>query len=359
MYYLIDLLKVNGIREVILLVGYLHEQIEAYFGDGSKFGITITYSYDPVEADTGTRLQNAYSLIKQRFLLLYGDNIWPLRLTELTQFYESMGRKALVTVYHNRDGATKNNICVEDGVVKDYDRNRQNKHLNGVDIGFFILDKHALSSLPTGNFSFEEVIVPRLIAQRQLAGFVTEHKYYGLSNLDRIPAIQEYLRLKKTIFLDRDGVINKRPPKAEYISNWSEFVFLPKIREALILLAQKGYDIYIVTNQAGIARGKVTKKHVDSIHSRLKKELKLIDVTIADIAVCPHRWDEGCFCRKPNPGLFFDLSYKHHINLFESVCVGDDPRDIQAGKHAGCKTILVGDNPDAYYDNLYEAAINL
>lgn len=357
--HLIELLKANGIQEVILLVGYLHEQIEEYFGNGEKYGISIMYSYSPVEADTGIRIRNAYPLMDQMFLLLYGDNYWPLRLDVLAEYYKSMGRKALVTVYHNRDGATKNNIQVEHGLIKTYDRTRKKKHLNGVDIGFFILDKQVLDPLPAGNFSFEEVIMSRLIVQNELAGFVTEHKYYGLSTPDRIPAIQEYFRPKKTVFLDRDGVINRRPPTAEYISTWNQFVFLPKAREALVLLRKKGYDIYIVTNQAGIGRKKVTRKQIDKIHSRLIQELRKIDIRIIDIAICPHGWDEACFCRKPNPGLFFDLSYKHQINLFESVCVGDDPRDMQAGRAAGCRAILVGDNPDADYDNLFDVVTNL
>lgn len=357
--YLIELLKANGIEEVILLVGYLHEQIEEYFGNGEKFGTFIKYSYSPEESDTGTRLRNAYPLTDQTFLLCYGDNYWPLRLPELTQYYKSMGRKALVTVYHNRDKATKDNIQVEEGLVKTYDRTRKNKHLNGVDIGFFILDKHALDPMPAGNFSFEEVIVPRLIDQNELAGFLTEHKYYGLSTPDRIPVIQDYFRSKKTVFLDRDGVINRRPPKGEYISYWSEFVFLPRVKDALVLLKKKGYDIYVVTNQAGIARRMVTKKQVDDIHNCLTRELKKIGGTITAIAACPHGWEEGCFCRKPKPGLFFDLSYKHHINLYDSICIGDDPRDIQAGRAAGCKTILVGDNPDADYDNLFDAVTML
>lgn len=357
--YLVELLKKNGITHIVMLVGYLHERIEEYFGDGRKFGISIVYSYGPVEADTGTRLRSARPLLRQTFLLLYGDNYWPLRLPELIHFYKSMGRKALVTVYRNGDQATNNNILVEEGLVKMYDRTRKKKHLNGVDIGFFILDKQVLDPIPAGNFSFEEVIVPRLIAQNELAGFVTEHKYYGLSNPERIPAIQEYFRPKKTVFLDRDGVINRRPPKGEYISSWSEFVFLPRVKDALVLLKKKGYDIYVVTNQAGIARNMVTKKQTDGIHNYLIKELKKSGVMITAIAVCPHGWDEGCFCRKPKPGLFFDLSYRYSINLYDSICIGDDPRDIQAGRAAGCKTMLIGDTLNADYDNLFDAVTTL
>lgn len=367
--YIVELLKANGITQVVLLVGYLHQQVEDYFGDGKKFGIKIIYSQSPVEADTGTRIMYASSLFKEKFLLLYGDNYWPLQLATLTQFYKKMNTKAVVTIYHNADHATGNNMLVEDGRVKIYDRSRKHRNLNGVDIGFFILDRSILKNFPKQNFSFEEVVLPKLIAKKQLAGFLTEHKYYGLSTVERIPAIQEYFRQKKTIFLDRDGVINKRPPKAEYVTRWSEFVFLPRVKEALMLLTQKGYDLYIVTNQAGVARKKITRKQVDNVNSRFIAEAKKIGVAIADIAVCPHGWDEECFCRKPNPGLFFDLSYKHHINLFESVCIGDDPRDIQAGKQAGCKTILVGEIPAGEFDaqekpdfickNLYDAVNHL
>ncbi len=363
--YIIELLKANGITEVVLLVGYLHEQIEDYFGDGKKFGIKIMYSQSPVEADTGTRLRAARPLLKQTLLLLYGDNYWPLQLGVLAQFYKNMNTKAVVTVCHNADHATRNNMLVEDGLVTIYDRSRKHQNLNGVDIGFFILDRSILKNFPKRNFSFEEVVLPKLIAKKQLAGFLTDQKYYGLSTVERIPAIQEYFRLKKTIFLDRDGVINIRPPKAKYIISWRQFVFLPKSKEALILLQKKGYEMYIISNQAGIARGDVTRKQVNSINRHLLKELEDIGVRILGMYICPHGWDEKCFCRKPNPGLFFHAASNHHINLYQSYCIGDDKRDILAGKRAGCKTIFIGrkrksefesdGKPDFIASNLFNA----
>ncbi len=196
--YLIELLKKNGISEVILLVGYLHKTIEEYFGDGKKFGLSIHYSFSSVEADTGTRIKNALQLLDNNFLLLYGDNYWPLRLTDLTDFYEKMNTKASVVVYSNLDSITKNNIFVDGhGLIQIYDRSRTKENLNGVDIGFFILDKSIFINLPEENFSFEDVILPRLVTERQLAGFLTHHKYYGLSNPGRIPAIEKYLSPKK------------------------------------------------------------------------------------------------------------------------------------------------------------------
>lgn len=200
--YTLELLRSNGIHDVVMLVGYLHEYIEDYFGDGKRFDVSITYSYSPVGTDTGTRLQHAYALLQEKFLLLYGDNYWPLQVNELTDFFAKKKKKALVTVYRNVDHSTKNNMMVDDqGLVVAYDRSRTQKNLNGVDIGFFILGKNVLEDTPRKNFSFEGVIIPNLIAEKQLVGFLTDQPYYGLSTPDRIPAIQKYFQSRRTFVL--------------------------------------------------------------------------------------------------------------------------------------------------------------
>lgn len=345
--YLMELLKKNGIEEVIILVGYLHKQIEEYFGDGEKFGLKITYSYDPAEADTGTRVRNASRLFAKHFLLLYGDNYWALNLSILSKFYKDKKKKASTVVFSNFDNSTKNNMRVnENAIVEIYDRERKNKNLNAVDIGFFILDRDALTLLPSRNFSFEEVVLQKLIKNRQLAGLLTHHKYYSLTNPDRIKGIETYFEKKKVVFLDRDGVINKKPPKAQYVTKWKDFLFLPKAKEALILLKKKKYKIFILSNQPGVARGMMTARQLDEIHNHLRDELGNIGVTLDGIYSCTHGWNDSCFCRKPSPGLFFEAAAEHFINLFDSYCVGDDPRDIIAGSLAGCKTIFLTSQKD-------------
>lgn len=340
--YLIELLKKNGIKEVVILTGYLHEKIEDYFKDGKKWGVAIKYSFSPPETDTGQRIKNAEKLIADEFLLLYGDNYWPLNLKKHEEYFRERNVLGMVTIYRNLDIYTKNNIFVnEKGYVEIYDETKKNPLLNGVDIGFFIFKKEILKYLPKTNSHFESWVLPKLIQQKQLAGFLTNHKYYGLSNIQRIPQIKAYFRPKKIIFLDRDGVINKKPPKAHYVTAWKDFIWLPQAKKVLKLLSKKNYYIYIISNQAGIGRGLVTRKKVEEINSKMKKELKKLGIKIDDIYICPHGWDEGCYCRKPKPGLFFKASYDHHLNLFQSSCIGDDKRDIMAGKESGCKTYLV------------------
>lgn len=340
--YILELLKKNDIEEVIILTGYLHEKIESYFKDGKEFGLKIKYSCSPVSDETGTRIRNAKKLLDNTFLLLYSDNYWPLQLDQLSAFYKKMNKLGSVVVYSNIDSYTKNNIRVNDkGLVEVYDKSRRATGLNGVDIGFFILKRDVFNIFPKENFSFEKIIIPKLIEKKQLAGYLTYHKYYGLSTLERIPVIEEFFKPKKVILLDRDGVINKKPPKAEYVKNWNEFKILPESIDALRLLSRRKYEIYIISNQAGIGRGIMTEEDLKNIHERFLEVCKKERINIKGIYYCPHNWDIGCFCRKPNPGMLFKAASDHHFDLTKAIFVGDDARDEQAGKVANCKTILL------------------
>ncbi len=348
--HLILLLKENDIKEIIILTGYLGEKIKGYFGDGSMFGIKIKYSYTPFknekgeENESGLRIKSAEDLLDDEFLLMYCDNYWPLQLKKLEEFYQNHKTDVSLVAYSNKDNSTKNNVFIdENGIVVKYDKIRKRGGLNGVDVGFFIINKKVLKLLPNHNFHFERDILPKLISKKQVSGFLTNHKYYSISDLERVKITERFLAPKKVIFLDRDGVINKKPPKADYVKNWSEFEFIPGAVQSLGILGQKGYDIYIITNQPGIARRIMTKKDLDLIHQKMEEEFKKNNIKIKGIYCCIHGWNEGCECRKPKPGLLFQAARENHLDLTKAIFIGDDQRDIQAGQAAGCKTILIDD----------------
>lgn len=346
--YLIEMLKENGIEEIVLLTGYLGEKIKDYFGDGSEFGVRIKHSFTPFQKETGEenesgiRLKFAENLLADVFLLMYCDNYWPLQLEKLEKFYKEKKIDVSVVAYSNKDNFTKNNILIDSqGYVQKYDRSRKNKNLNGVEIGFFIINKKILKLLPKDNSHFERDVFPKLIKKKQVSGYLTDHKYYSISTPERVKLTEKFLSPKKIIFLDRDGVINKKPAKADYIKYWQEFEFLPGAVKALKILSQKKYDIYIATNQPGIARGKMTEQDLNLIHQKLEEELRKEKIRINGIYCCLHGWDEGCECRKPKPGLLFQAARDNHLDLTKAVFIGDDERDLEAGQSAGCRTILV------------------
>lgn len=349
--HLILLLKKNGIEEVVILTGYLEEKIKNYFGDGSKFKIKIKYSYTPFknekgeENESGLRLKNAQSLLAEKFLLMYCDNYWPLDLKKMSDFYNNIGALAMTTVYNNKDGfgeyGRENNVWVsDDGYVLKYDRTRKDINLNGVDIGFFILDKKILDLIPEQNSHFEKDILPKVIVEKQLAAYKTDYRYYFITNQDSLQDAENFLKPKKAVFLDRDGVINKKAPEHDYIKNWSSFEFLPGVAKAISEL-NKNFLVVIVSNQRGIARGLMTVNDLEYIHNKMQLELIKNGAKIDKIYFCPHDVKDNCECRKPKPGMLFMAASDLNIDLPKSYMIGDAESDIKAGQAAECKTILV------------------
>ncbi len=142
-----------------------------------------------------------------------------------------------------------------------------------------------------------------------------------------------------TIFLDRDGVINEN--RSDYVKSWGEFRFLPGSREAIAKLTQAGHRIVVCTNQAGLAKGMISKETVEEIHRRMMAEVKEMGGVIEKIYYCPHNKEENCCCRKPRPGLLLRASNELGLDMSDAVFIGDSITDIRAGLAAGVHTILV------------------
>ena len=109
-------------------------------------------------------------------------------------------------------------------------------------------------------------------------------------------------------------------------------------------LAQDGYQFIVISNQAGIARGMIEPSELEQIHRKMQKRFQEDGVIIRDIFICPHHWEEDCFCRKPKPGMFHQASKKHLFRLDKTLFIGDDTRDCQAAERAGCASIFLGDS---------------
>jgi D-glycero-D-manno-heptose 1,7-bisphosphate phosphatase len=154
---------------------------------------------------------------------------------------------------------------------------------------------------------------------------------------------EAFFRRRPAVVLDRDGVLNKRPPKAQYVRSWNEFEWLPGAKEALRLLKENGYRVIIVSNQAGIGRGAMTETDLQDIHERMQQDAKESGGHIDAIYYCPHGWDDGCECRKPKPGLLFQAQHDLNLDLSRTVFIGDDERDAWAADAAGCGSILVSE----------------
>ena len=149
---------------------------------------------------------------------------------------------------------------------------------------------------------------------------------------------------RSTVFLDRDGTINVKPPEGDYVKSWDEFEFLPGAVAAVRALVDAGLLVVIVTNQRGIALGRMSEEDLAEIHRRMVAEIGRDDVAIYH---CPHDKDE-CDCRKPRTGMFRDARRDHpEIDFGRSVMIGDSESDLEAGRAIGARVVRIGVVPDA------------
>jgi D-glycero-D-manno-heptose 1,7-bisphosphate phosphatase len=143
----------------------------------------------------------------------------------------------------------------------------------------------------------------------------------------------------EAVFLDRDGVINEN--RSDHVRSWDEFRFLPGALEAIARLREAGVRVFVITNQAIVNRGMITREALDDLHGRMSDEIDRHGGRVESVIYCPHRPDEECGCRKPMPGLLTRAAEEHGVDLGRSVVIGDALADLQAGAAAGCSTVLV------------------
>ncbi|MFC1667166.1 D-glycero-beta-D-manno-heptose 1,7-bisphosphate 7-phosphatase [Candidatus Omnitrophota bacterium] len=145
----------------------------------------------------------------------------------------------------------------------------------------------------------------------------------------------------KAIFLDRDGVINKDPGGGDYIKSWKEFQFLPDAIWAIKELNKNGYNIFVISNQAGVGKGLYSQEALNEITKNMLKEIEASGGKIRSITYCTHRMDEGCNCRKPKTGMIEKATKSLDIDFKKTYFIGDSRVDVGVGRNANCKTILL------------------
>lgn len=140
--------------------------------------------------------------------------------------------------------------------------------------------------------------------------------------------------LKKVVFLDRDGTINR--DSADYIKSRSEFEFLPGSLEAIKELTLSGFNAIVITNQSAVPRKLISRRELDQIHRMMCRAIESAGGKITDVLFCPHMPEDHCQCRKPRPGLILQAQKKYGIDLASAVMVGDSAADVACARDAGC-----------------------
>lgn len=389
----------QGFKDIILTVSYLHDKIEEYFEDGSKFGVKIEYYVEK------TPLGNAGALFKIRnklgnapFLLLNADAMFDVDFNRMVSFHKSHG--GLVTLFthpnsHPYDSGliiSDENRSVQSWLTKEdirpkYYKNRVNAGLHVIDPKVFDYIDIEIDKIGMTDESGESVKVDldRQILKplcgsgkmfcydspEYVKDMGTPERYYSVCSDFKNGVVKgkNLSNRQKAVFLDRDGTINVYKG---FLRNIDDFELISGVAEAIKIMNSSGYLVVVVTNQPVIARGEVTYEQLSEIHNKLETELGKKGAYIDGLYFCPHHPDSGydgeikelkieCTCRKPNPGMLIDASKDMNIDLKQSYMVGDGKNDIIAGNKIGCKSILLigkgtsGDNRDyGQYETLQD-----
>ena len=373
-------LRDQGLTDLILTVSHMGDKIIDYFGDGSRFGVSIQYYNET------TPLGNAGALFKLRnqlledFLLLNADAIFDVDFIRMVEFHCSHG--GLITLFThpnshpydsgllvaNQDLSVNKWLAKED-VRPQYYKNRVNAGLHVISPK--VLDMTEIDAEKIGTVDEATGKVMKVDLDRQLlkplAGtgkmfcydspeyvkdMGTPERYYSVVSDFKAGIVQsKNLKNKqKAVFLDRDGTINKY---VGFLRDIDQFELIEGVAEAIKQINASGYLCIVVTNQPVIARGEVTVPQLEEIHNKMETLLGLEGAYIDGLYYCPHHPHKGfegevpelkfdCECRKPKPGMLLKAAEDFNIDLSKSWMVGDGENDIKAGENAGCKTCLIG-----------------
>lgn len=372
--YEIACLKEQGLTDIMITVSHMKEIIMDYFGDGSlqspvtkqSFGVHISYFVEEEPLGNAGALFRIKDFLGQDdFLLINADVVFEVDFSRMLAAHKKSGAQATILTHPNSH-PYDSGLIIEDekGFVTKWltkEDERPIYYKNCVNAGLHILHPSVLEGhemMP--KVDLDRDILRPLAATGKLYSYHSPEYCRDMGTPKRYRAVcqdleQGIVRAKslrqeqKAIFLDRDGTINRY---VGFLSGIDDFSLLDGVSEAIAKINASGYLCIVVTNQPVVARGELSFAGLQKIHEKMETLLGEAHAYIDALYVCPHHPDKGfmgeirelkvqCDCRKPKPGMLLQAAKDYRIDLAKSWMIGDSKADIQAGRAAGCHTVLL------------------
>jgi len=363
----IEALKRQNLKDIILVIGYLGNVIVDYFGDGSRFGVSIKYIIETEPLGTAGALYYLKDDITEDFLLLNGDVIFDVDIKRFYDHHKNQG--GIATLFtHPNDHPYDSGIIIanEDNCVLNWLHKEDERkwYKNRVNAGLHMFSPEIFRKFnELKKTDLDRDVLKPMIKEKALFVYDSPEYVKDMGTPERYFAVEKDIEAgrvsaknlsnkQKAVFLDRDGTINKY---VGFLRNIEEFELVPGIAETIKKINKSGYLAIVITNQPVIARGEVSWQELYEIHNKMETLLGEEGAYVDDIFICPHHPDKGfkgerieykikCDCRKPEPGLILKAAEKYNIDLANSYMVGDSENDMLAGMKAGCQTYMCGEN---------------
>ncbi|MEI8337948.1 MAG: nucleotidyltransferase family protein [bacterium] len=192
--YQLNLLKEQGITEVVICIGHLGEQIENIIHDGKKFGINIRYSKDGEKLlGTAGAIKKALPFLPETFFVMYGDSYLPINFKEVSDFFENNKKQALMTVIENNDQWDKSNVIFKDNRIIKYDKKDITSEMRFIDYGLGIMSKKNFDTIKEDEVFDLANIYKDLAIKEELLGFETKERFYEIGSFSGIEEFKKYI----------------------------------------------------------------------------------------------------------------------------------------------------------------------
>lgn len=364
--YQVELSKRYGFTDFLFLTGHLGEQIEKYFGNGSRLGVTVDYYHEDIPLGTAGAFKEVAHLLTEDFWVFYGDTIMDIDMLRMLDFHRQQQADATLFLHPNDHPFDSDLVDIDENhrVTAFYPKPHHDHryYRNLVNAALYILSPKILEYIPKGKSSDfgKNVFSKALENNTDFCGYIspeyvkdmgTPSRYEDVCN-DVTSGKVARLNIKNhrpAVFLDRDGVISK---EVDLLAHPDQLELIPGAAEAIKKINKSGYLAVIVTNQPVIARNLCSLDDLRQIHNKLETLLGKEHAYVDAIYFCPHHPDKGypeerkeykidCNCRKPNPGMLLNAKRDLNIDMSQSIIIGDREIDAEAGNNAGVKQTFV------------------
>lgn len=385
--HLVETYSAQGIERFLFTIGHLGDQIRSHFGDGASWGVQIEYFEEKEALGTAGALSQLQDVLPEQFWVLYGDTISDIDLAQMEAFHLSKRADATLFVHPN-DHPYDSDLVQNDRhsriiAVHGKPHDPSVDYPNSVNAAFYLFNKNVIAQIPADRASdFGRDLFPAWAHSLKLYAYASPEYIKDMGKPERHAQVEKALisgkvaarnlsQRQRAIFLDRDGVINL---DTDLIKTPDEMQVYPFAGPAIRRINESDFLSVVVTNQSAVARGLTDLDGIDAIHARMDRQLGADGAFVDALYYCPHHPDGGfpeerpeykipCSCRKPSPGMLLAAADRFQIDLERSWMIGDSPRDIEAGKAAGTRTIRVrtghgavpGPEPDYWAENIIDA----
>jgi D-glycero-D-manno-heptose 1,7-bisphosphate phosphatase len=332
-----------GISDVVLLAGHRSEKIEAFCTEVQKWlpkPVAVRVSVEPMPAGTGGAIWHARDVLEDRFLLINGDSFFDTNLARMFAAAQDENIAACILLRKIDNSSRYGTVELEGKRVIGFREKDASGNAGIINAGVYLFSREIFGHL-TERCSLETDVLPALAVNRRIAGLVLDGYFIDIgipSDYERAGRELPCILRRPAVFFDRDGVLNK---DLGWVGTVDRFLWIEGAKSALQLVTDSGYHAFLVTNQAGVARGLFSEEDVALLHRYIEHEILGFGATIDDIQYCPdhpdatvERYRRVSGRRKPAPGMILDLMSRWEIRAESSFLVGDKSSDIQAATAA-------------------------